>query len=106
MRFTSGSHRPNVKEEGDMKINKTLLTALIVGACAANNAFAAPNKFTKSDANRDGALSRAEACIGRTPSVCKNFDRIDVNRDGVVSRSEVRAFNNAKRARRGLPPKP
>jgi hypothetical protein len=34
---------------------------------------------------------------------------MDTNRDGIVTRSESRAFNDARRAKRamrGLPPKP
>lgn len=87
---------------------KTLLAgmALVLFAVAAVPTSAAPNKYTKSDINRDGALSRAEACAGRTRNICRNFDRIDVNRDGVVTRAEVKAFNNGKRMARGLPPKP
>jgi EF hand len=88
-------------------MKKSTLIAGLIGAVALlPMSFAAPSKFTKSDVNRDGALTRAEACAGRTRSVCKNFDRIDVNRDGVVTRSEVKAFNNAKRVARGIPPKP
>jgi hypothetical protein len=89
---------------------KSLATtcALIVGCVlTAGNAAAAPtNNFASADVNRDRALSRAEACAGKTRSVCKNFDRIDANRDGAVTRAEIRAFNNGKRIARGLPPKP
>jgi hypothetical protein len=31
---------------------------------------------------------------------------MDVNRDGVVTRAESKAFRNAKRVARGMPPKP
>ncbi|MGL4233684.1 MAG: hypothetical protein ACRDAM_11545 [Casimicrobium sp.] len=88
-----------------MKQSILLAFTALASVCAVTGSFAA-NNFTKSDGNRDGALTRAEACVGRTPAVCKNFNRIDANRDGVVTRSEVKAFNNAKRARRGLPQKP
>jgi hypothetical protein len=88
------------------KINSALLTALIVGATMSTAFAAAPKNFSNADTNRDRALSRGEACAGKTRGVCKNFDRIDVNRDGVVTRAEIRAFNNGKRAARGLPPKP
>jgi hypothetical protein len=70
-------------------------------------AFAATSgKVTRSDFNRDGALSKAEACAGRTPNVCKNFARIDANADGVVTRREIRDFNNARRVMKGKPPRP
>jgi EF hand len=82
--------------------HSTIVVAAVV--CAAN-AFAAPSKMAQADTNRDGALSRAEACAGRTPHICKNFDRYDANRDGAVTRAEIRAYNNARRAAKGLPPK-
>ncbi|TAG45110.1 MAG: hypothetical protein EAZ30_16240 [Betaproteobacteria bacterium] len=88
------------------KINSTWLAALVVSATMSTAFSATPNKFSSADTNRDRALSRVEACAGKTRSVCKNFNRIDVNRDGVVTRAEIRSFNNGKRAARGLPPKP
>ncbi len=93
-----------------MKNLKTLaaVSALVAGCLlAAGSASAAPkSKFTSADVNRDRALSRAEACAGKTRNVCKNFDRMDANRDGFVTRAEIRAYNNGKRVARGLSPRP
>lgn len=76
-------------------------------ALAATVASAAPGgKFGAADANKDGALSKAEACAGKTPHVCKNFESIDANKDGAVTRAEIKAFRNAKRAAKGIAPKP
>ena len=76
----------------------------------ATTASAAPNRgagsFGGADANKDRALSKAEACTGKTPSVCKRFERMDVNRDGMVTRAEIKAFRNAKRVARGMPARP
>jgi hypothetical protein len=95
-------------KEGEtiMTAFKKLAFAAVVSVCVPVAALAAPSKFTQSDVNRDGALARAEACVGRTPAICKNFDRIDANRDGVATRGEVKKFNNARRVKRGLPRKP
>jgi EF hand len=81
------------------------LVGLAAAVIAFNAAAVGPSKITLADTNRDGALSKAEACAGKTPHVCKRFERIDTNRDGVVTRAEIRAFNNARRAAKGLPPK-
>ena len=89
-----------------MNVLKSLLLATAV-AVAATVAAAAPNgKFANADVNKDKALTRAEACAGKTPRICKNFEAIDGNRDGAVTRAEIRAFKNAKRAAKGLPVKP
>ena len=74
---------------------------------AAGVATAAPGgKFGAADGNKDGALTKGEACAGKTRHICKNFEAIDANKDGAVTRAEVKAFRNAKRAARGLPAKP
>jgi hypothetical protein len=83
-------------------LNTTLVVATTLFTVAA---FAVPSKMAQADVNRDRALSRTEACAGKTPHICKNFDRYDSNRDGVVTRAEIRALNNARRAAKGLPPK-
>ena len=84
--------------------------AAVALMAVATIASAAPNRGTGSfggaDANKDRALSKAEACTGKTPAVCKRFERMDVNRDGVVSRAEIKAFRNAKRVARGMPARP
>lgn len=79
----------------------TLATAVALAATVAH-----AGKFANADVNKDKALSKAEACVGKTPRVCKNFDAIDSNRDGVVTRAEIRAFRDARRAAKGLPTKP
>ena len=89
-----------------MKALKSLMFAAAI-AMAATAASAAPSgSFASADANKDKALTKAEACAGKTPRICKNYEGIDANRDGVVTRAEVRAFQNAKRAAKGLPTKP
>ena len=76
-------------------------------ALAANVASAAPGgKFGAADGNKDGALSKAEACAGKTRHVCKNFEAIDANKDAAVTRAEIKAFRNARRAPKRMPPKP
>jgi hypothetical protein len=88
-------------------MKKSSAVALLVASVFVAPSFATTSgKVTRSDFNRDGALSRAEACAGRTPNVCKNFSRIDANADGVVTRREIRNFNNARRMMKGKPPKP
>lgn len=79
----------------------TLATAVALAATVAH-----AGKFANADVNKDKALSKTEACAGKTPRICKNFEAIDGNRDGVVTRAEIRAFKNAKRAAKGLPVKP
>ncbi|MEO7253652.1 MAG: EF-hand domain-containing protein [Casimicrobium sp.] len=80
------------------------LTAVL--ALVASIASAAPGgKFAAADSNRDGTLTKAEACIGKTRSVCKNFDAMDANKDGAVTRAEIKAYRNAKRVAQGMPPK-
>ena len=89
-----------------MNVFKSIVVAAIV-MLAAGVATAAPGgKFGAADANKDGALTKAEACAGKTRHICKNFDAIDANKDGAVTRTEVKAFRNAKRAAKGLPAKP
>lgn len=88
-----------------MNAFKTIAIAAVV-ALAAGVASAAPGgKFGSADSNKDGALSRAEACAGKTRHICKHFEVMDANKDGVVTRAEVKGFRNAKRATKGLPPK-
>lgn len=88
-----------------MNATKTMGIAAAV-ALAASIASAAPGgKFGAADGNKDGALSKAEACGGKTRHICKNFEVMDANKDGVVTRAEVRGFRNAKRMAKGLPPK-
>ncbi len=89
-----------------MKKHAFTIALAAAATLASTNAFSATTKFSKSDSNRDGALTRTEACAGRTPSICKHFDRIDANRDGFVTRAEVKAYNNAKRYRRSVGMKP
>ena len=88
-----------------MNVFKSIVVPAIV-MFAAGVATAAPGgKFGAADGNKDGALTRAEACAGKTRHICKNFEVIDLNKDGAVTRAEVKAFRNAKRAAKGLPAK-
>jgi hypothetical protein len=89
-----------------MNVLKSLLLAGAV-ALAATVATAAPGgKFAAADVNHDKALTKAEACAGKTRHLCKNFEAIDANRDGAVTRAEIRAHKDAKRAAKGSPVKP
>ena len=73
---------------------------------AAGVATAAPvGKFGAADGNKDGVLTKAEACAGKTRYVCKSFDAIDANKDGAVTRAEIKALRNAKRVAKGMPPR-
>lgn len=88
-----------------MNAFKTLAIAAAV-ALAASIASAAPGgKFGAADGNKDGALTKAEACAGKTRHICRHFEAMDANKDGVVTRAEVKGFRNAKRAAKGLPVK-
>jgi hypothetical protein len=84
--------------------------ALVAAATLCATALAAPNRgtgsFARADVNKDRALTKQEACAGKTQRICKNFEAMDSNRDGVVTRAEVKAFRNAKRVAKGLPARP
>jgi len=89
-----------------MRVLKSILIMLSV-ALAATAVSAAPGgKFAAADSNKDRALTKAEACAGKTPRICKNFEAIDANKDGSVTRAEIRAFRHGKRLTKGAPPKP
>ncbi len=89
-----------------MKNRITTLVLATAVALAAGTSMAAPaGKFGNADTNKDRALSKAEACAGKTPRICKRFEAIDSNRDGVVTRAEIKASRDAKRAAKGLPAK-
>lgn len=89
-----------------MKPIKSILLAAAV-ALVATAASAAPGgKFAAADSNKDGALTKAEACAGKTPRICKRFEAIDGNKDGTVTRAEIRAYRDSKRAAKSLPVKP
>ena len=82
------------------------LTLAAMVTLAASVAVAAPGgKFGAADGNKDGALTKAEACAGKTRHICKNFEAVDANKDGAVTRAEIKAFRNAKRVAKGMPPK-
>lgn len=49
-------------------------------------------KFTDADANKDGALDKAEAQAMHD----KNFAEMDMNKDGVVSKDEMKACGRDK----------
>lgn len=84
-----------------------IATVLVAGFALAGMASAAGNgKIAAADSNKDRALSKVEACAGKTPRICKNFEAIDANKDGQVTRAELRAYRDMRRAARGLPAKP
>ena len=88
-----------------MNALKGIVVAAIVTLVAGVATAAPGGKFGAADGNKDGALTKAEACAGKTRHVCKNFEAIDANKDGAVTRAEVKAFRNARRAAKGLPSK-
>ncbi|MBL8311563.1 MAG: hypothetical protein JNL19_14165 [Burkholderiales bacterium] len=86
-----------------MKPGLALFAAAFL-ACAPS--YAASGKgFASADANRDRVLTRAEACSGKARLLCRDFDAIDANRNGVLTRAELKAYRNAKRIAKGMPPK-
>ena len=88
-----------------MNAFKSLVLTALVAMIATAAAAAPTGKFAGADANKDKALTKAEACAGKTPRICKSFERIDANRDGAVTRAEIHSFRQAKRAAKGLPTK-
>ena len=88
-----------------MNIINSIVVAAIVTLVAGIATAAPGGKFGAADGNKDGVLTKAEACAGKTRHICKNFEAIDANKDGAVTRAEVKAFRNAKRAAKGLPAK-
>ena len=88
-----------------MNILKTIGMAAVLTLVSSVASAAPGGKFGAADGNRDGALTRAEACAGRTRHICKHFEVMDANKDGVVTRGEAKGFRNAKRVAKGLPPK-
>ena len=89
-----------------MNIVKSLLLAVSVALVAPAASAAPTGKFAVADANKDRALSKAEACAGKTPRICKKFEAIDANKDGAVTRAEIRAFRDVRRVSKGLTQKP
>lgn len=77
-------------------IRSVMLAASVVLVASIASAVPAA-KFAAADVNKDRGLTRAEACAGKTPRVCKKFDAMDRNRDGVVTRAEIRAFREIRR---------
>lgn len=89
-----------------MNTIKSLLLAASVALIATAASAAPTGKFAVADANKDRALTKTEACAGKTPRICKKFEAIDANKDGAVTRAEVRAFRDVRRVSKGLPRKP
>jgi hypothetical protein len=63
-------------------------------------------RFRKTDTNRDGFISRAEAdaAFDREGSLDKLFDKIDTDGNGSLSRAEARAFRAQVRKHSGAAP--
>jgi hypothetical protein len=57
----------------------------------------AAEQFRRADADRSGALSRAEAERGM-PSLARHFDEIDADGDGHITPFEIRAWRKTRRA--------
>lgn len=76
-----------------------MIAAVFAGALAAA-AFASPEHgghgamMEKLDANKDGAISRAEADAAKA----ERFARVDANKDGAVTQDEMRAHHEARKA--------
>jgi Ca2+-binding EF-hand superfamily protein len=66
-----------------MKKGFVTLTILLMFA---SFAFAAGDRFSKVDANRDGKISKQEYL----DEAAVKFDRLDQNKDGALSRDEIR----------------
>jgi Ca2+-binding EF-hand superfamily protein len=52
--------------------------------------------FKKADANRDGALTLAEAKAGIPARLWKNFQRIDADKSGTITMAEIEKAFDAK----------
>jgi len=89
-----------------MRALKSILITISVALAATAASAVSVGKFAAADSNKDRALTKAEACAGKTPRICKNFEAIDANKDGTVTRAEIRAFRQGKRLSKGLPLKP
>jgi Ca2+-binding EF-hand superfamily protein len=86
-----------------MKLKLLVISASI---CAAGLAFAQPHGgygshggFAMLDANKDGAITRPEACGGPRGDqgvVCQKFSSIDTNNDGGVTKEELGAYMKAQ----------
>ena len=88
-----------------MNAFKTISMAAVIALAASVASAASGGKLGTADGNKDGALTKAEACSGKTRHVCKNFEAMDVNKDGAVTRAEIKAFRNAKRVAKRMAPK-
>jgi Ca2+-binding EF-hand superfamily protein len=53
-------------------------------------------RFSRADADGNGALSRLEA-ERSVPGLARQFDRVDANRDGQLTREEIMAWRTQKR---------
>ena len=51
-------------------------------------------RWKKADTDGDGRLSRAEAGLGYTPGIGRDFDAMDANKDGFVTRAEQVALRS------------
>lgn len=89
------------------QVSALFAIAFVVSVPLSSSAVGAPGTpgvgkrtFAQADSDRDGALTKAEACAGKTPRICKRFHLMDRNHDGVVTRAEIRAYQQAKRVAR------
>jgi hypothetical protein len=98
----------STEKELSMKIVATLIAIALVSAATLVMAAEPANapargagaeKMRAADTNGDGLISRAEAAAS-LPRVSKHFDEIDANKDGQLSRDEMRAFHEARKAKR------
>jgi Ca2+-binding EF-hand superfamily protein len=65
----------------------------------ANRQQQVKERWTKADANHDGALSREEAEQGM-PKLAEHFDQLDSNGDGKLTGEELRAAFQARKDKR------
>lgn len=91
-----------------MKIVATLIAIALVSAATLVMAEQPANppargqateRLKAADANGDGLISRDEAAAS-LPRVSRHFDEMDANKDGQLSREEMRAFHEARKAKR------
>ncbi len=94
---------------------KLKLISLAFATLAAGFAFAQPHAghgdhgkaaagFAMLDANKDGAITRPEACGGPRGDqgvICQKFSAIDTNNDGGITKEELGAFMKAQFAGKG-----
>ncbi|MBS0313130.1 MAG: hypothetical protein IT523_02290 [Burkholderiales bacterium] len=83
-------------------LSAAAVAASVLLPSAAAHAPAALGAASQNDAGdeADAGLTRAQACAGGTPRVCRRFLQMDRDGDGVVTAAEARAWRQAMRVTR------